>query len=288
MAELYLRTNHLDRIESGDLQAIWSANGSRILRYQIELKHRDLDVYKVVSAPEILILQNKVDGLLASWDRKYEAYKAKNAHLSEAAAADELTAEATDKLHSLETILSDGLARPTAIDWESMKDRSKFAKPFRTLTQPVFHENPQGPAYSAPEISLWDKISGKKAKKVADAEKHFQDQQELWQQDEKLRYKNYQDRLDEWRERTRTDIAAYKAEEEKFYAEQSEANARIDNLRQAVEAGQEEAVTDAMVTALVILSPRWRSAGVKDPPSERGAAFTSFRQITPPLTGRCQ
>lgn len=250
MTQLVIRSKYLNRIETGELEAIWSASGSRILRYQIDLKHRDLDLYKCVSAPEIFILQNKIDVLLAGWDRKYEAYQEKTTHLSEAAIADQLTAKAMDKLHALDIILSDSLERSSAIDWEAMKDRAPFGLPFRALRQPTYEKNTQSPTYSSPEITWWDKITGKKVRKLQSAEIDFQERMKLWERSEQMRYETFQQALSEWREQTKSSMARYKEEEAKFHKEQAEANSKIDKVYDSISAGATEGVIEQMTMVL--------------------------------------
>ena len=59
---------------AGELRARFSAAGDRILRYYMDFRHLALDLHKDLSAPELSILQNKVDTLMAQWDKKYEAH----------------------------------------------------------------------------------------------------------------------------------------------------------------------------------------------------------------------
>ena len=70
MASVTVRSNNIDNIVLGSLNAKWSARGDRILRYYVDVRHAKLNVHKEVSAPEIFILQSKLDALMASWDEK--------------------------------------------------------------------------------------------------------------------------------------------------------------------------------------------------------------------------
>lgn len=105
MAEITYRSNSLQNISSGGLQVKYSANYSRILRYSIDFTHKALNLHKDVSAPELFILQSKVDALMASWDEKYIQYCKRSKVVSGKGLADEMTVEAVEKLESLERIL---------------------------------------------------------------------------------------------------------------------------------------------------------------------------------------
>jgi restriction system protein len=63
-----IHSNNLENIVVGALDAKWSARGDRILRYYIDVRHRKLNLHKEVSAPEIFILQSKLDALIAGCD----------------------------------------------------------------------------------------------------------------------------------------------------------------------------------------------------------------------------
>ena len=70
-------SNNLSNIQAGELRAKFSAAGDRIIRYYIDFRHLELDLHKELSAPELSILQNKVDTLMAQWDKKYETHTRK-------------------------------------------------------------------------------------------------------------------------------------------------------------------------------------------------------------------
>lgn len=94
MAKVTIHSNNLENIAIGTLDAKWSVRGDRILRYYIDVRHTKLNLHKEVNAPEIFILQSKLDALIAGWDEKYAHYKKRQSLLSGQSAADELTVEA--------------------------------------------------------------------------------------------------------------------------------------------------------------------------------------------------
>ena len=72
MTSIIIHSTNLNNLAVGELNAKWSARGDRILRYYVDIRHKKLNLHKEVSAPEIFILQSKMDALMASWDEKYE------------------------------------------------------------------------------------------------------------------------------------------------------------------------------------------------------------------------
>jgi len=67
MEKIIATSDHIKHIELGKLTARHSADGTRVLRYYIDLRHKLLNLHKELSAPEIFLLQHKVDALVALW-----------------------------------------------------------------------------------------------------------------------------------------------------------------------------------------------------------------------------
>ena len=101
MADLVLRSSNLDNIVAGPLTARWNAAGTRILRYYIDVRHSKMNLHRELSAPERFTLQSKVDALLAAWDEKWGQYPIKTLLQSGKESADEMTADALQRLDSL-------------------------------------------------------------------------------------------------------------------------------------------------------------------------------------------
>lgn len=121
-------SNSLTKIQAGDLRAKYSAAGDRILRYYIDFRHLELDLHKELSAPELSILQNKVDTLMAQWDKKYEAHIKKQDAAAGKEMADDLTLEAESRRNRLHDTLQYTLNIDDTVDWDVLKDHTKFQK----------------------------------------------------------------------------------------------------------------------------------------------------------------
>jgi len=129
MASITIHSTSLDNLVIGELNVKWSARGDRILRYYVDVRHKKLNLHKEVSAPELFILQSKMDALMASWDEKYEQFTKKQNVLSGHAAAEDMTADAINRLDGLGAILTHTLKVDDRVDWESLKDKSQYDFP---------------------------------------------------------------------------------------------------------------------------------------------------------------
>ena len=122
------RSTNLENIQAGELRAKFSAAGDRILRYYMDFRHVALDLHKELSAPEISILQNKVDTLMAQWDKRYSALLKKQGEAAGKDAAEDMANEAQLRRDRLAQTLHLTLPVDDAVDWDVLKDHSKFER----------------------------------------------------------------------------------------------------------------------------------------------------------------
>ena len=52
-----------NQIQTSQAQAYWNVSGTRILKYTVEIYHKGLNEHKLISAPEIDMLNNIEGGL---------------------------------------------------------------------------------------------------------------------------------------------------------------------------------------------------------------------------------
>ncbi len=244
MSDINVQSSNLDNLSVGRLSAIWSARGDRVLRYHIDFRHKVLNLHKDLSAPELFILQSKVDALIASWDEKFAQHQLKTIFRSGKDAAEDATVAASLRLEQLLRILRHILKVNDAVDWEALRDRSKFAmpstfpepKPVRTKT----HE----PAYIGPQITFFDKLLGKKAALLQQAQDRLDRAHALWAEEEKRRDEKYALDLAAWTQREREYWIELKRREGEFITRQGEQNAVIDQLQANVANGDPQAVIE--------------------------------------------
>lgn len=243
MSEIEVRSANLDQLVVGQLGAKWSARGDRILRYYIDFRHEALNLHKEVSAPELFILQGKVDALMASWDEKYAALKLRRALQSGVDTAAELEIEEHAKRRKFESFLQHTLRVDDRVDWESLKDRSEFKRDsFREPKPRLSH--PDKPAYEYPTISFFQKLFGKAQAILDEAEALHQSRIEEWERHCASQKVNHLHQLAKWNEKE----AAFNGEQERlereFNEERDRRNAEIDELHAGVSKGDVASVLE--------------------------------------------
>lgn len=146
MTRININATDLSVLVIGRLEAKYSADGSRILRYYIDFRHKGLNIHKSLSAPEIYILQNKVDALIASWEKKYSEHQRRTAAYEGFAAgkglADQISADANVRLTNLSNTLSHTLGIGGKIVIQAKRyTRTVGVSAVRDLYGAMQHEN---------------------------------------------------------------------------------------------------------------------------------------------------
>lgn len=250
MSRIHVASRHMDAIKVGRLEAVYSSDGYRILRYTIDFLHKKLDLHKTLSAPELVVLQNKVDALIALWDKKYEAYLERSQVRSEKEFAEQASIDAQNSLNELNTILKRGLESCAAIDWEQLKDKSRFEKQLYIPPPPSRWPAEPAPTYVEPHISLWDRILGRASGILADAQGAHQDLVKKWRINAEQKEAHFLELDEEWKRQTAKSEAEFLQEERQFYAEQDAANSKIEALAQDVAEGRPEGVIEHVTLVL--------------------------------------
>ena len=73
-------------IQIGQAQAHYNVSYSRILKYSVEMYHKGLNEHKIISAPDLSMLENKANLQAQKWSEKWDiiSTKRKNADEREA------------------------------------------------------------------------------------------------------------------------------------------------------------------------------------------------------------
>jgi restriction system protein len=119
-----------DQINIGQTQAHWNVSSTRILKYTVEIYHKGLNEHKLISAPEVDMLESKVNLQVQKWNEKWELTESKRriaetkeANLEE---ANSRTKEAIELLKQIDNLLIHALSIDDRIDWESLKNKEKY------------------------------------------------------------------------------------------------------------------------------------------------------------------
>lgn len=244
MASITIHSTNLDNIVVGALDAKWSARGDRILRYYIDVRHKKLNLHKEVSAPEIFILQSKMDALMAAWDEKFEQFTKKQNVLSGHAAAEDLTGDAITRLDSLGRILVHTLSVDDRVDWEALKDKRTYDFPKRYPEEKPSTKAEAEPQYTAPKIGFFDLLLGRKARIIASAEDSHGTAVRAWEDREHRRKTDHEMAVLAWNKRQKTFWDDHHVKKAAFETEQAASHAEVDRLKSEVANGQEDAVIE--------------------------------------------
>ncbi|WP_299625654.1 restriction endonuclease [Pelagibius sp.] len=232
------QSSNLQNIQAGELRAKFSAAGDRILRYYVDFRHTELDLHKELSAPEFSILQNKVDTLMAQWDKKYAAYVKKQDAVTGKEQAEELTADAELRRERLRTTLHHTLSVDDAVDWSVLKDHSKFDR--KRYPRQQKKERVDSSAPPPVHVGFFQALFGQRRK----IERRYQEALDKHNAEVNRVEKKNADVHAEWIKNRDAWNAEQDAQEQVFLDKQVVENAKVDALEAAWRDGQPEAVEE--------------------------------------------
>lgn len=238
METISYASKYLDKIQAGELRAKLNASRTQVIRYYIDFRHVPLDLHKELSAPEISVLQNKVDVLLAAWDKRYEAQLTIRSNARGKDLATELTVEGDRKRAELRSLLKATLKVNDVVDWDSLKSKARYTK------EPFSEPRPSQPGLiripEEPKIGFFDKVFGKAKGKIASYEA---ERARVTAKNEESKA-TFERLSKERREREELWNKAQKEKEEEFLEAQRKANTVIDELKDRWMAGEPDAVIE--------------------------------------------
>jgi restriction system protein len=244
MSSIEVRSEHLDQIHVGTLRTVLSARRDRVLRYAIDLGHKALNVHRELSAPEIFILQGKVDALVASWDEKFQQLTFKNVFRDGRAAAEEATLQAQERLRALSRVLAHTLTINDEVNWDTLKDRSIYKKP-ESFPEPTPTYSPvDRPVFAPPTVGFLDLLLGRKKRLIEEAEHAHAERYREWDAEEEVRETEYEIALAQWQQREQEFWETHAQLHREFEAQQQQQNAVIDELADLVAHGDPAAVIE--------------------------------------------
>lgn len=237
-SSINVSSTNLTNIKVGELRAKYSVAGDRILRYYIDFRHTVLDLHKEVSAPEISILQNKVDTLMATWDKKFEAHEKKASLSAGKELAEKMTVEAEERRNRLRSILNHTLQVDDAVDWDVLKDHSRFKK--EAFPEPRPERPPKPTAPQPPKIGFFQKLFGQRAR----IEGEFREAQESFEKRAREAEEHARKKKDLWLARKKEWDIDQERQEREFSERQTTTNAQVDELQTAWREGSNQAILE--------------------------------------------
>ncbi|GGG25410.1 restriction endonuclease [Paenibacillus abyssi] len=223
-------------------EAHWNATGTRILKYSLEMYHEGLKEHKIISAPELDILQNKVNLQAQKWMEKWDVIETKQRKYAQMEAsiseAQMRTAEAETAVRAIENLLLHTLSVDDSVNWDSLKKKDNFSEDCPVKPQPKPKKSyPEQPEKEVPVFSLMERIfKSKKERKIKQYNDLFAVSILSWEkvkseidiynqsieQEHQLELQKWNERVEEW---TRS--------KNEFLKLQEEFNVKIDHLKES-------------------------------------------------------
>ena len=234
-------------------------------KYIAEITHRGLNDYKILTSDDSGVLRNKVKAhvskLEEKWDKivqKENIVRSKEEIQKE---SETLTKEAIKALREIDEILLFTLEIDDAINWEQLKDKSKFSvhSPEKELnkllsaihkpSEPSGFDFPNKPETInfQPKLSFLDNIfKSKKEAKIEQANNLFEQAIKDWEikcaqtsednQNLKNEFQkevsNYEKQTEKVKQKNVDDIKKWEKEKAEFIANQEQTNAKVDSMKE--------------------------------------------------------
>jgi restriction system protein len=234
-------------------------------KYIAEVYHKGFYDHKILTSDDKSILQNKVNAHVAKLEERWEKniqkqkiFKTKEELQKE---SEYRTKEAIANLKQIDHLLIHTLDVDDTVDWETLKDNSKFKvpSPEKDLTkllssiskpkEPILKTYSQEPNISnyTPKFTFIDKIlKSKKTEKINNAKLLYNNALENWKKhcseidnQNSVLKQEYQDllstyerKLQDIKSENQNDIKNWEIEKQHFFSIQQEANSKIDDLKQ--------------------------------------------------------
>ncbi|QSF55025.1 restriction endonuclease [Brevundimonas fontaquae] len=239
--------------------------------YEIEVSHPGLHKYRHIRGADPYVVEQKAAALRLQWDeewrRKSDALDRQQSRYNAIAQKERMKNEAIIRTSSAEAdllalgkILAHTLSVDDRVNWDLLKDRSKFSEaaprvPVRK-PNPEKPENPARPNRAAdafkPKLDILCWLSpSRKRKALSDASARFEKAQTDWETEVQSLIRRWNDQIVEIdkdfakaSELHGLNLTKWEARKAAFFADQAEKHAIIDALAAAVEGGDEAAVTE--------------------------------------------
>ncbi|MCB9310910.1 MAG: restriction endonuclease [Lewinellaceae bacterium] len=234
------------------------------IKYTAEVTHKGLKDYKVFTAYDEDILENKVQSHVAKLEEKWDKIVAKQNIVNHLVAsqkeAEIRTQEAIRSLNEVDNILIHTLSIDDTIDWETLKDKSKFKEPNPEIelskkinaifvpNPPSIENHPAKPQESdyQPKLSFLDKlIKYNKSKKIQQSKDSFDRAYMKWNDEclqinrqNETRKKIYEQQIvefeaskDKVRKQVDDEVKAWQKSKTDFEFKQEKKNKKVDELQ---------------------------------------------------------
>jgi len=231
-----------DQLKVGEAQACWNASGTRITKYTIEMYHKGLNEHKVISAPEVGMLENKANLQAHKWSEKWGIIESKRKVTKEKGAnvdeANSQTKKANDASKEIDNLLIHALSTDDIVNWDNLKKKDSYPEKIPSKPTPKTKpEYPPEPKKESIVFTLIEKlIKSKKERKILDYENKYLTAISDWKNQKDIVDKfnvqldqNYEIELRKWE----NDVSEWEKRKSIFLEKQKEFNAGIEKMKEA-------------------------------------------------------
>lgn len=190
-----------DLVTVGNMRIKYTTRGN-VTGYEASVRHNGLHEYRVLSARETYVLEQKIENQLQKWREKWDQVlaqrKREETRETNKAEAERLTREALEKLTAVENILLHTLDVNDAVNWNSLKRKKPFSKTWEGASgikfdhdgRPIEAIPKEYPAKPLPEhqefvpkLSFFDKIiPSRKRRKIAEYAHRYETSLGKWKE----------------------------------------------------------------------------------------------------------
>lgn len=247
------------------------------VKYTAQVTHKGFKEYKIFTAFDKDILENKVqshvDNLKERWDKIMEKYNVVKEQKDRNREAQQRTRAAVEALEEIDNILIHTLRIDDTIDWEVLKDKTKFKEPnpenelSRLISEVTVPKLPIAKGYPEkpreidfePKLSFFDKlVKSNKDKKIQQGKEAFQLALEMWnnnclqinKQNENSK-KIYETKIVEFennkeqvRKQVAEEVISWQKREIKFSTRLENKNKKVDDLKAKYQSCDQSAVME--------------------------------------------
>lgn len=242
-------------IETSDFETRYTQRGL-VAGYEITITHTELRETRHVFGRDLELLAGKINNLGAVWTKKWIKEKKNRSNDASKEEAARLTREAGLVHEQLGSLLAHTLEVDDAIDFETLKDKTKFPK--TKPKKPTQKKHPQKKFVDKPskrsfekEIGFFEGLFGGRAKIIAAQQASYERAITDWEKAETKAQATWEKASAEVDAANAEAAATYdelvvewEAEKQSYLATQASANHKVDAFREKWEAGDVESVED--------------------------------------------
>jgi len=251
------------------MRTTYTARG--LPRYEIEIRHDELNKYQLVRGDDSYIVERKAHAKMAQWDemwrKRVSTEEKRREHQNRIQEIEEKkqlaaqrTKEAQKSLWILEGILAHTLHVDDAVDWDLLKDKSDYPvlkpkkpDPSRTPDSPKIpaEPKPSDPEYQV-KLGILDRVfPSRKLAKEKEADDRFKADYQKWQETKekeierhKLMIKEYEKKIKVQEKEYKTEVCSWEEKRQEYVKQRDERNVAIDRKRDKYLTGDPETVLD--------------------------------------------